>query len=194
MALLVLFFLMLLNVGIWFWNSRQVGLAWYEANHAGGWLKLLVWSVAIHSALALTWVFFVIFGFIGITLGKLDYDALELFWSLGYVLIVPGILFTGVVIWIHSVARAYRTRQFGDIAVAGYNTFAQGYNTYRAVQGFGPALGKVLEGFGKAGKGKNGGSVILILLAIIAILAGFILTAVVIRHYAASEEAVPENY
>lgn len=193
MNILILFGILLLNLGISYWNARIVGLAWVEAKYGGIWMRLLTWAGAIQSALGFTWSYLTILGLIAGALGYLTAEQLDVLFSLGYLVVVPGILMSGLVIWLDSLARAVRTRQFSDIAVGGYNTFAQAYNTYHAIRGVGPAFEKVLEFFKSDSgdsddDGKGAAGMLIILLVLIALLGGVITTWVLINHYAAQED------
>jgi hypothetical protein len=52
--------------------------------------------------------------------------------QLGYILLIPGILSSGMVITLDSWARAYRRRTIGSLGRAAWNTYAQIHNTYHA--------------------------------------------------------------
>ena len=75
-----------------------------------------------------------------------------------------------------------------NLGVAGWNTFATAYNTYNAIQSFGPALDSVKDGLGGLlGDGDSDDNAArVILLAAIVLLAGVLTTNVIIRRYEAS--------
>lgn len=178
----------LLNYAISWWNCYAVGSAWVEAKHAGGWPRLLAWSGAVMAASGFSWCYVILLvigaGFVDPELFPPERVRQGL--SLGYVLLVPGILLSGLVITVQSWADAYRNRDWRSVGRAGWNTFAQSYNTYHAVTGFGDALkeaGGLFRGGGS--KDKNAGAVILVLLVIVAICAGVIQTYALIHKYAA---------
>ena len=68
--------------------------------------------------------------------------------------------------------------------MAGWNTFAQAYNTYNAIQSFGPALDSVQQGLGGLfsddGDSDNSTARVILLVAIV------LLAGVIVRRYEAS--------
>lgn len=180
----ILFLLILLNVGISLWNAYATGKAWVEAKYAGGWPRFMTWMGAIMAASGLSWCILILLILIAVSAGKLTPQWGEVGLDLGYVLIIPGILFSGLMITVDSWARAYRTHKILDLGRAGYNSFAQVYNTYNAIRGVGPASAKVVEAF--FGKGKKDGSVLVVILVVLALGAGIFITAAIIHHVAAS--------
>lgn len=181
---LIAIVLIVLNVAISLWNAYATGKAWVEAKYTGGWPRFMTWMGAIMAASGLSWciLFLVIVG--AVSIGWLTPSWGEVGLDLGYILIIPGVLFSGLMITVDSWARAFRTRKILDFGVAGYNSFAQVYNTYNAVRGVGPAFGKVFEAF--AGKGKKSGGALVLILVVFALAAGTLITAAIIHHVAAS--------
>jgi hypothetical protein len=191
--LLLALFILLLNLAISFWNARTVGLAWVETKHAGGWTRFMTWMGAIMSGLGFTWCYLIILVFVAGALGKLNVKQMEVALNLGYLIVIPGFLFSGLMIMIDSWAKAYRERNLGSTAVAGYNTFAQMYNTYHAVNGVGDALKSVLGFFSSDDNGDGDGNnsaagFLILLLVIVAIAGGALTTAAIVHHYAASAD------
>lgn len=132
MGMLVLFGLMLLNFAISAGNAYSAGQVWGEVT---GFTKVVTWSSLIMSVCGFLTVTAVICGFISLSAGWIDHRGLEALFSLNYLMIIFPVLGTGAIITIHSWIRAYKERDFGSIATAGYNTFAQGYNTFNAANG-----------------------------------------------------------
>ncbi len=119
----------------------------------------------------------------------LDEEALKAGLSLGYLVTVPGLLFSGLFIWIHSLVEAWRRRDLASMGVAGWNTFAQLHNTYSAMRGMPEAWGTVTDFFGSASKGgdaKGKGGLLVILLVVLAIIGGILTTWGIINKYAGS--------
>lgn len=187
MAPLLVFLVIGLNAAISVWNAYATGKAWAETKHAGGWPRFMAWMGAIMAASGLSWVILFLLVLGTVSLGKLPADWGLVGMDLGYILIVPGVLFSGLMIAIDSWARAYRTRKVLDLGVAGYNSFAETYNAYHAVQGMGPAFRKVFDAF-FGGKGKKNGGMLVLFLVVVALGAGALITAAIIHHVAASEE------
>jgi hypothetical protein len=180
---IVIIILIVLNVAISLWNAYATGKAWAEAKFAGGWPRFMTWMGAIMAASGLSWCILILLISIAVAMGSLTPAWGEVGLDLGYILIIPGILFSGLMIAVDSWARAFRTRKILDFGVAGYNSFAQVYNTYNAVRGLGPASGKVFEAF-FGGKGKKDGRTLVLILVIVALGAGIFITAAIIHHVA----------
>jgi hypothetical protein len=109
--------------------------------------------------------------------------------SLIYLMIIVPAIGSGIIITIQSWINFAREKSLMNLGVAGWNTFAQAYNTYNAIQSFGPALDTVQEGLGGLfdGDGDSDNSTMrVLLLAAIILLAGVMTTTVIIRRYEAS--------
>lgn len=185
MSWLIIIVLMALNFAISWWNARQVGLAWYDSKAAGGWPHFLVWMVAVMSASGFTWVYMFVLALGMMFIGKLDVELIDGFLSLGYIMIVPGIIVSGIAIMIHSWTTAYRERTIGNMGVAGWNTFANVYNVANAFRG----MPRAFESVGKLFTGKNaknGASLLIILLALMALFGGIVTTFGIARSAAKS--------
>jgi hypothetical protein len=190
---LLIAFIWILNFAISWWNAYACGKVWAETKSAGGWPRFMTWMGAIMSASGFTWCFL-----IPMVLGAnhfewLNADATRVAFELGYIMIVPGILFSGLMITIDSWARAYRDGGVLNYGVAAYNTYAQIHNTMSAIETFGGAFKDVGSFMGKAFSGdsedsaKGAAAFLAILLVVLAAAMGIILTFVIIRKSAAGE-------
>lgn len=189
-ALVLIGVLVVVNLAISWWNAKAVGTIWVESKQAGGWYRFMAWMGAIMSAAGFTWSYLVI---IGLGLGYfhvLDLEQLQYLFDVGYVTLIPFVLFAGYAITFDSWRIAFHERSLGGYGVAGWNTFASAYNTYNAVQGFGPALGNVFNGLGKvmSKSGKSAGYVAILIVFLLILTAGITTTAALIHHYAARED------
>jgi hypothetical protein len=192
MALFI--FIWFLNLGISFWNAYAVGSAWVESKHAGGWRRFVTWMGAVMTAVGFTWCTLIVLGLITNQVGWLNDYSFEILMNLGYLVIVPFVLFAGYAIMLDSWQRAYRERTLANFGVAGYNTFASAYNTYHAVNGMGKAFEMVFDallgGKGRRGKDEAKGLLILFLL-IVSIGFGTMVTWALINRFAARDEPLP---
>jgi hypothetical protein len=185
----------ILNLAISCWNAYACGKAWVEAKYHGGWPRFMTWMGAIMAASGFSWCFLVLLALLAHWFDWLTPEQTKIAFQLGYILIIPGVLFSGLMITVDSWAIAFRTRRIGDFGIAAYNTFAQAYNTYNAIRDFGTAFRDVTNFFGESGrssgddKDDSGGKAVLIVVLIvaIAILGGILLTAAIIRRVAASQ-------
>lgn len=189
MSMLLLIGVMILNLVISFLNARNVGRVWAESKAVGGWVRILTWCGAIQSAVGFTFVYAIVIAYIAVSTGYLPPQMLNVLMSLVYLLIIIPAIGSGILITIQSWINFARDKSLMNLGMAGWNTFAQAYNTYNAIQSFGPALDTVQEGLGGLFDGdgdSDNSSLRVILLAAIVLLAGVMTTTVIIRRYEAS--------
>ena len=97
-----------LNFAISIWNAYAVGKVWVEARVAGGWHRLMCWIGAIMSACGFTWCYL---SFLALTAHYFQWltdEQVLAALNLGYVLLLPFILFGGYAITLDSWAQAFR--------------------------------------------------------------------------------------
>jgi hypothetical protein len=198
MPWLLLIIVWIVNFGISWWNAYACGKSWVETKHLGGWERFMCWMGAIMSASGFTWCYLLVLllggyyaqqGFIQPGHAPiLSEHAIQAGLSLGYLILIPGILFSGMMIWLDSLMRAWRRRDLPSIGIAAWNTYAQIHNTYSAFSGIPGAL-KSIKGFcARGSKNSKGLAVVLIIvLVVFAILGGVFTTWGIISHYAATE-------
>ncbi len=188
--MLMMVLLVLLNIGISYWNAKQVGKVWAESKGVGGWVRVLVWCGAIQSAVGFTSAYAIILATLALQLGYLPPQMVQVMMSLTYVLIIIPAIGSGILITIQSWISFAREKSLSNLGIAGWNTFAQAYNTYNAIQSFGPALSNVMDGLGglwsSDGDSEDSSAMRVILLVAIALLAGILTTAAIIQRHAAS--------
>lgn len=167
-------FLILWNLGISVLNCWFVGKSWAESKAIGGWFRFITWCAAVMGTCGFVWVNVIVLGYLASThvaILPLKYQLtdpyLELLYDIGYLLIIFPVLGSGMGIWMDSVKQAYQRRDGISIGVAGYNTFAQGYNTYEAAK----FIPTVLDKIGGTLKGDSSGQTKLILLTVYVTLA-----------------------
>jgi len=188
----------ILNFAISWFNARTVGMVWVETKQIGGWQRFMTWMGAIMSASGFTWCYLIVLLFGAYYLqpgflkpGQAPYLTPDMVLgglSLGYLIILPGILFSGMMIWIDSLIQAWRRRDLPSIGVAAWNTFAQVHNTYGAYKGASGAwesVGKLFKG-GNSNDAKGKGVLLIVLLVILALLGGVLTTWSIVSHYAAT--------
>ncbi|HEV3261453.1 MAG TPA: hypothetical protein VG013_31675 [Gemmataceae bacterium] len=191
MTIALIILIWVLNIGISIWNAYAVGHAWVETKHHGGWPRFMAWMGAIMSASGFSWCYLILMAFVADGVGWFSEDDLVLALNIGYVVLIPGIILSGLMITLDSWARAYRNRTVGTIGIAAWNTYAQIHNTYNAINTFGKAFGSVVETMseGRSGKDSKGaGLILVIVLVVIALLAGVITTALIISRVAGNYE------
>ncbi len=184
-----------LNFGISVWNAYAVGKVWVEARHENGWHRFMCWMGAIMSATGFTWCYL---SFLVLTASYFQWISEQqamVALDLGYILLLPFMLFAGYAITLDSWVQAYRRGGFLNYGVAAWNTYASIHNTFSAWQNLGEAFTS-LGGFFKGGRSNDrdsegGGIVIVILLVVFALLAGVLTTAVIIRRVAATDPLPP---
>lgn len=192
---LILFVLLLVNFAFSYFNAKFTGKAWVESKHAGGWPRVMAWSGAVMAACGFTWCYLMILAFGAGALGYLDMQDIEALVNLGYLIIILPMVGSGFAITLNSWATAYRRRTLANTGIAGYNIFAQAYNTYNAVKTVPQALEKVMEYFfpkkGRRSSKNDAQAMLVLFLLIIAIGGGIITTWVIINREAANDEPLP---
>ena len=180
-----IFFMLLLNTAISAWNAFACGSYLTESKLIGGWIRFLVWCGLVMSACGFTWVIAILMSFVGVSMEYLTREQGQLLIEATYLFILIPILGSGLGIWVHSIAQAYRTRKFGDIAVAAWNTYAQGSNMYHAAKdapgAFSHVWDRLSDSFDSDDAGKVYMGAAFIMLVIIAAAAGVMLTAAIAR-------------
>lgn len=186
----ILFFIgiLVLNGVISWWNAKSCGEAWIETKQLGGFIRLVVLSAAIQSAIGFSMIYLSVLGFGLYSVGYLTQQHLNVLFSLWYIAVIIPILGTGLIITIHSWIVAYRERSIVNMGIAAYNTITQVYNTYQAFDGIGKSLSSISSFFGDVleddSDAKTKAFIVLVLLAVIALLGGVLTTATLIKRYA----------
>lgn len=188
---LLLFGLLLLNFGISWWNAWSAGRYWTEVKIVGGWSRVIVWAAIVMAAVGFTWVYLTLLT-VGAVAGKLlTYEQASVMFDLGYLILIPALLGSGMVIWIHSLIVAWKRRRLGDVAIAAWNTYAQAHNVWTAASHSGDALENVTKFFfGGKGRSKDSAAAMLIILLLILALSGGIITTILIVRHADKEYAM----
>jgi hypothetical protein len=190
--------IVVLNVGISWLNAGVCGRSWEESKACGGIIRLVVWCTAIQSAV----------GFSSVTALPLIFLAheyapgyfTEIYFkgalNLWYLTIIFPTIGAGLAITIESWVAAYRDASLLRLSNAAWNTFAQVYNTARAIDYMGGAFSAVRDAFGSASNSTSDandedkdaiaivGVTIMLTIVSLALLGGCLITAVIIRYYA----------
>jgi hypothetical protein len=171
------------NLAISALNAWGCGKSWNETRYVGGFAHFMNWMGAIMAACGFTWCNMVLLAVVGAhvpieqddgtTQMLLSGETLQAFCELGYLVIIGPILGSGLAITVHSWAVAWRSRRLGDGLTAGWNTFAQVYNTVSALENV-PSFASHLGSFFK-GDGDKKGAIVIALVAI-AVLGGVLTT------------------
>jgi hypothetical protein len=187
-----------LNFAISVWNAYAVGKVWIEARVAGGWHQFMCWIGAIMSACGFTWCYLSFLALTAHYFQLLTEEQVLAALNLGYVLLLPFILFGGYAITFDSWAQAFRRGGILNYGAAAWNTYASFHNTYSAWRNLSGAFASLGNFFGGSRRGesdRNGeggrGIIIVLLLVVFALLAGVLTTAAIIRRVAATEPLPP---
>lgn len=172
--------ILIVNVGISWWNARVVGQVWPLRRQLEGFESLVMWSGATMSVIGFTYTYLILLSLGLVTSGKASTELVEGMFALGYVLLVPALLASGTIIWLHSVRTAIRDRSFSSMGVAGWNTFAHVSNTVNAVRFLPKEFEKVTDLIG----GKKSNSVLALIVVVAALSLGFLTTSYIIRSTA----------
>ena len=175
------------NLVIAWWNAKAVGSAWVELKEAGGGRRFMAWMGALMSGAGFSWCYLLVIGVVLRMTNVLDDEFLKLYFEIGYVLLVPVVIVACWAITIDSWRQEFHQHTLGNMGVAGWNTFATGYNTYNAVSGLGGVLSDIFKSFSKVRDGRAMMALIALLAAGFALGLGAITTALLIKHYAGRE-------
>jgi len=188
-----------LNFGISIWNAYAVGKVWVEARHENGWHRFMCWMGAIMSASGFTWCYLSFLALTAHYFGWITESQAMAALNLGYILLLPFILFAGYAITLDSWVQAYRRGGFLNYGAAAWNTYASIHNTYSGFRNLGGAFTSLGDLFKGGGKGSRDGDrdgpgpiIIVILLVALALFGGILTTAVIIRRVAATDPLPPQ--
>jgi len=199
--LLLMIPILLLNVGISFWNARVCGLVWDESKVLGDWIRVVVISGAVQAACGFTMA--IAFALVAVLAGAgaLTPRDLEFVVPLLYLAVGIPLIGTGLIILMHSWIEFFRNKTLVNAGVAVYNTIAMAHNISDAVNGFGPALKEVFKTIGGAADGDDNDAkavVMGIVILLVALGGGYLLTMAIIKHYAGKlplpeRQSVPQS-
>lgn len=182
--------LVLLNFVISVFNSWSVGRTWVETKAAGGAARFMSWMGAVMASCGFTWCYLVIIAEAATAMHKFPSAYVGAMLSLGYLIIIVPLIGSGIAITVESWAIFWRRRTFGSAALAGYNTFADVYNIYEAsryVPGAWDTVRDLLlpkkrsSSSSSSSDEDSGFAWIAILLAVLAVFAGVLTAAAIIR-------------
>lgn len=178
-------------------NALGAGYAWPESKERGGLAHLVTWSVAIMASIGFTMVLTLFNLFVALSQHWITPEMAARGEALAFSLIAIPILGTGLVITLDAWAAYRRSRSLADLAVAGYDTWAQAHNTYVVVQHLGGAMrsaGGLFKGGGSSGgdadvDSDGAGALIVILLVLAAFIGGALITWGLVRVASDASEA-----
>lgn len=189
---MLLVFLVILNFAISLFNAWSVGRVWPDAKAVGGLSRFMAWTIATMSACGFTWVYTIVLAFGLNAVGWLPMAYAQGLLEMGYLMIIVPILTSGFVMMLASWAVFWHRPSLLSGAGAGWNTFAQAYNTYQAISAVPAAFShvtKLLKG------GDKKASTLMVVAVIFAACGGILTTAAVIRRTAkASANRMAERF
>jgi hypothetical protein len=187
MEYLILFVFLIVNSVISFLNAYGAGAMYSEAKAIGGWTRVVNVSALIMAACGWSWVILTIETMIVVTTGYLTPEESMAMFNLGWLFLIVPAVGSGFALWGHSFVRAFKTRNWGDAAVAGWNTFAQAHNVYTMAKHAPGAIESVMNVFGKS---KYGRKLLAIVLLVVIALGGGVLITVGIARWADKQHAI----
>ena len=143
------------------------------------------------AAIGFTWVYLIIIAMIAGPegLGTLSADRVQQLMSLGYLAIILPLIGSGLAITVQSWAAFWQRRDFGNAAIAAWNTYAQINNLVGAVREVPSALSTAKDLlFGDDDEETDASGNLVVLLAALAIGAGIITTTIIVSTVAARVE------
>lgn len=182
-----LFFMLLLNFGISWFNAWSVGRAWSDSKVVAGWPRLVTWCGAVMAAVGFSWCCLTIAALGLGAVGYLPVKWVQATMELGYVVIVFPMLGSGLGIWIHSLLVAWRNRDVLSVGIAAWNTYTQVHNTYQSATLL-PSVFDNLTNVFSWDTDEDGVSskfaTVSIALVVFALLSGILLTVAIVRKSA----------
>lgn len=180
----VMLAILLFNGGISWLNAVVCGQNWRETKAVGGWSRAVVWCGAVQSAVGFSSIFIVALVALASVTHVLPAAMASKAFSLWYLLVIVPALGTGIVVLIESWRTAYRERDLLSIGSAAYNSLAMWSNVRDASSGIGSAFKEVASLFKEDGDGELPTlSVIVFIIVLLALGAGILLTAGIIRAH-----------
>jgi len=173
--------LWILNLIISIFNAWGCGKAWNQTLNTV-WARLLLWCGAIMSASGFTWCYLTLLLYLSQNFGWLPPAYNVLAAELGYVILIPIVITSGLVITVDSWVYFARNRNLGGGLTAAYNTYATYRNISDAVTFFPAALKDVTKLFDtKSNDDTKGKAALLaIVLVLVAFLGGILTTRYII--------------
>jgi len=150
----------------------------------------MAWMGYVMASLGFSWDILILVGIMLRSFGTITPDQATLFYQTGYVLLVPGFLFSGYAIMFQSWANAYRNHSVVNMGVAAYNTYANVHNTFNAIDNFPKAFGSVFNAFPR-GSAKSKANGLILFVVVLCVLSGFIIAALIVHRVAANDTQVP---
>lgn len=189
----VLILLLLVNGIISFWNAKEAGKIWAEAQSLGGWIQTVTWCTVIQSALGFSYIYVYFLSTIAYKIHVLSYSTISIIYDLSFFVIILPLVGTGSIMMIESWIQAKRERSLLSLGIAGWNTFASIYNAYHVIQNFSSAFNNVKNFFGDfSGDSDDDDKLNVIVIVAVALLAGIITTMVIVQRYTGTL-SIPES-
>jgi hypothetical protein len=184
----MLLLLFIFNFGISWLNAWSVGKMWLESKATGGFNHFVTWCAAVMSACGFTWCYLFVLAFLA---GSIPYNGHPLLaqkyvngmLELGYLVIILPIIGSGIGLTINSWQNLRRDRTLGNGAIAGYNTFAQVYNTVQAIEVI-PDIFSSLSGIFSSDDDDKDSIYLMVTLVIVALVAGMVTTFAIVKSSA----------
>lgn len=185
--------LLLVNGAISFWNAKEAGKVWAEAQSLGGWIQTVTWCTVIQSALGFSYIYVYFLSTLAYKIHVLSYSTISIVYDLSFLVIILPLVGTGFIMTIESWIQAKREPSLLSLGIAGWNTFASVYNAYHVIQDFGPAFNNVKNFFGDFSVDSDDDDKFnIIVIVAVALLAGVITTMVIVQRYAGTLP-IPES-
>ena len=195
----MLVFIMVLNFFISVVNAISVGRSWHIVKRATGVSGWLMWladmSAAVMSASGFSYVYLTVMGYVAQTLGWISYDVQTLSLQIGYLIIAPAIVLSGVAILIDSWVKFVKEPGLMSGGITAWNTFAQVHNTLTVIETLPQVFSSVSASLSAPNDDEDGGSIagVAIALVLLAVFGGILTTCWIVSSVASSSERAIED-
>lgn len=183
------FIVVILALGLSFWNAKAAGFAWVEAHHEGGFKSTLTWLAAALAAIGFTWALAVIALAVGTGFG-LAPNAPNVLLQFYLWVLIPEAVFAFLMVYIDNRGNAYRANFTTSYDGTGVSDYVSSYYYYHAIDDMGGSFENIFDLFGDADEDTVPIIIVVVVIGVASLL-GVALTYWIISTTAAGDEPMP---
>jgi hypothetical protein len=171
--------ILVIDFGFSIWNAYASGLNVETLRREGGssWLQAVAYSGLGLAYSGASYVMIIVVGYVAFAFGYISSEVVGDVLGLDFLLFGLLIIGFGLMVTIQSIIMTFKRRNFGSIAVAVWNTFAEIWDIASYAEGFGEAV-SLVKGTG----GDERDETSLILVVIVALLIAYFIVHAAYIH------------